>query len=67
MILVERMYILNKGAFISMRAKDLKAGKMTHRNGYTVWYGQGRYYFSALYNSAIFGTLKEVKEHIKNL
>lgn len=50
-----------------MTAKKLKAGHIYTKNGYTVYYGQGRYYFRALYNSEIFHTLKEVKEHIKNL
>jgi len=50
-----------------MKAKFLKAGGIYSKNGYTVSYSAGSYYFSALYNSQRASTLKEIKDIIKNL
>lgn len=52
---------------MKITAKQFKAGYIYTKNGYTIYYGQGRYYFSAFNNSNTFTTLKEVKQHIKNL
>lgn len=50
-----------------MRAKTLKQGSVYSKNGYTVYYKGGYYYFSAFNNSDKFKTLREVKQKIKML
>jgi hypothetical protein len=50
-----------------MTTKQLKQGYLFSKNGYTVYYGQGRYYFSAFNNSSIHSTLHEVQQKIKSL
>jgi hypothetical protein len=50
-----------------MRAKQLKQGYIYQKNGYIVYYGQGRYYFNSFNNSSIHDTLKEVKQKINSL
>ena len=50
-----------------MTAKQLKQGMLFGKDGYRVWYGQGRYYFAAFNNTSIHSTLKEVKQKIKSL
>lgn len=52
---------------MALTAKQLKNGYIYTKNGYTVSFFGGTYYFSALYNSDKFKTLKQVKEKIKNL
>lgn len=52
---------------MKITAKQFKAGYVYTKNGYTISYTGGLYYFSALYNSGKFKTLKEVKDEIKSL
>jgi hypothetical protein len=52
---------------MKVTAKQFKQGHIYKKNGHTIYYGQGRYYFIAFNDSHTFSTLKEVKEHIKNL
>jgi hypothetical protein len=52
---------------MKVTAKQFKQGYLYTKNGYTIYYSQGRYYFNAFNDSHIFSTLKEVKAHIKQL
>lgn len=52
---------------MKITAKQFKAGYLYSKNNYSIYFKGGWYYFSALYNSDKFKTLKEVKQHIKNL
>ena len=52
---------------MKITANQFKTGYIYTKNGYTVYYKGGFYYFSALYNSDKFKTLKQVKEKIKSL
>ncbi len=48
-------------------AKQFKIGYVYTKNGYTIYFKGGFYYFHALYDSDKFKTLKGVKEKIKSL
>jgi hypothetical protein len=50
---------------MNITAKQFKQGYLYIKNGYSIHYKGGFYYFGAFNNSAKFKTLKDVKNHIK--
>jgi len=52
---------------MNITAKQFKQGYIYSKNGHTIWFGQGRYYFTALYENERFSTLKELKQYLKTI
>lgn len=48
-----------------MRAKQLKQGYVYIKNGYSVYYNAGRYFYTALYCNDSAYTLQELKRIVK--
>ena len=52
---------------MTVTVKQFKSGYIYTKNGYTIYFKGGFFYFHSLYDSNKFKTLKEVKEKIKSL